>query len=170
MSLPAPPLVRDPVKPRSQSPGTKGFSRDVNNYLNGYVNTADDKARTIATLDTVALGVVIAWSRNGNAPLMHFITLALIVAGAALSAWVVFPRMPHAAKGLIFWENIRQHESPEEYYAALSQLDADDVEDLYIQQNFAVSQVLHRKLLFLRWSIIATAFAVLAAVIDFWWG
>lgn len=146
----------------------KGLGRDINNYLNVYVNHTDDKARGIATLNTVALGVVMAWHKAGVLEPAHLAAMACFVVGAALSALVILPRTPHPRHGLIFWEDIRGYNSSDAYRSAVLEQNEQDVERNYAYQNYYVSRVLHTKNQLLRLSMIATALGVAAAMVDYW--
>lgn len=75
--------------------------------------------------------------------------------GAGLTSSVaIFPRLPRASnRGLIFWEEVRIWPSATEYQRALAQTSAQEIEFEYAAQNYVVSGVLHRKHVWVRWSI-----------------
>ncbi len=147
-----------------------GFSKEINGYLNSYVNMADSKAGAIVGLNTLILGLVMAWGENDRGDIrIHLFTVAFFVVGAALAAFVIFPRMPRGGSGVIFWEDIRTYPTVEAYQNKLRSMDDQDVEDSYAYQNFYVSRVLHQKHFYIRWAMIVTVLGVVMAVVDYWW-
>lgn len=58
---------------------------------------------------------------------------------------VLYPRLPRAQKGLIFWENVKCYKSLSEYIKDVSKLDTDEIEKEYAKQNWYVSKVLSKK-------------------------
>ena len=147
-----------------------GFSKAVNSYLNDYVKLADSKAGAIVGLNTLILGLVMAWGDNDRGDVrIHLATIAFFVVGAALVAFVIFPRMPRGSSGVVFWEDIRTYPSVEAYQNRLRSMDDQEVEDSYAYQNYYVSRVLHQKHLYIRWAMLVTILGVLMAVVDYWW-
>lgn len=147
-----------------------GFSRDINNYLNAYVNLADSKAGAVVGLNTLLLGLVMAWGDTDQGDIrVHLLTIALFAIGAGLGAFVILPRTPRGSSGVIFWEDIRTYATVDDYQNRLRSLDDQDVEDSYAYQNYFVSHVLHQKHQYLRWAMLVTALGVLMAIIDYWW-
>ncbi len=147
-----------------------GFSKAINGYLTDYVKLADSKAGAIVGLNTLILGLVMAWGENDQGDiLIHLFTIAFFVVGAGLAAFVIFPRMPRGGSGVIFWEDIRTYPTVEAYQNKLRSMDDQDVEDSYAYQNFYVSRVLHQKHFYIRWAMIVTVLGVVMAVVDYWW-
>ncbi len=147
-----------------------GFSKAINAYLNDYVKLADSKAGAIVGLNTLILGLVMAWSENDQGSIMvHLFTIAFFVAGAGLAAFVIFPRMPRGGSGVVFWEDIRTYSTVADYQNKLRSMDDQEVEDSYAYQNYYVSRVLHQKHFYIRWAMVVTVLGVLMAVADYWW-
>lgn len=140
--------------PVNQKVIPKGFGKGVNDYLNHYVTVSDAKAAAFLALNVVVIQFLvkdnfwISWRIYLYWAALLFLSLSIIAAAS-----VLFPRLPCGSKGLIFWEDIRERKRPVEYEEDLSNLTADRVEQEYAHQNYYVSQVLHKKMILIRWEI-----------------
>lgn len=178
---PAPFSQPTPIPPSSSQPtpssqliipaATLGgsFGTSVNNYLNFYINIADSKATAFLAGNLVALGVVMSQNdpSRPNAPL-HLLAIACFIIAGIVSTLVLFPRLPEGGSGVIFWEDIRSYNTPDEYHQAVTQMNPQRVEQAYAYQNYHVARVLHAKHQYLRWAIIASGLGVACAVVNYW--
>jgi hypothetical protein len=171
MNPPSASLEAKAANPAPEPPrAPRGFSRSVNDYLNDYIRLADSKASAVVGLNTLLLGLVMAWSDTDQGSIwVHVFTIALFALGAGLGAFVILPRMPRGSNGVIFWGDIRTYPTVAAYQEKLRSLSDQDVEDSYAYQNFYVSHVLHEKHRYLRLAMFLTALGVAMAVMDYWW-
>lgn len=137
----------DPTQP-------DGFSKGVNDYLNHYITISDAKAVAFLALNFVVIQFLMkdyfsmCWGFN-----LHFGALCFLVLSIIMAAFVLFPRLPRGSKGLIFWEDIRERKSPQEYENEINKLTSCKIEKEYSHQNYYVSNVLHKKMRLIQWEI-----------------
>lgn len=85
-----------------------------------------------------------------------------------MALWSLYPRTPRIGSSLIFWEDVRNRPTVDEYLRDLSQVDDDEVERQYGAQNYIVSDVVSKKYLFVRRSmrclIAALPFVILSVL------
>ena len=135
---------------------TSRFGKGVNDYLNASVTIADAKAAAFMAASTaVGAGVLQIQTADGVAPLLRALAIVMLVLALGINAAVLFPRLPSARRGLIFWEDIRTHTDAESYVRAVGQLTDDDVAVEYAAQNYFVSDVLCRKHWWIRAGVLA---------------
>ncbi len=155
-----------------QSGPPPGFGKDVNDYLNHFVTVADAKATAFLAATLVVASVALTGSPP-NQPLLRtasFVGVILLAASGVLSVVAIFPRLPKASRGLVFWEHIRQHKSASEYLNAARGLDPTAVEEEFATQNYYISAVLHRKHAWLRMSIPLFILGSLLIAVPIVWG
>lgn len=133
----------------------KGFGKGVNDYLNHYVTVSDAKSAAFLALNVIVIQFLvkdhfcISWGINFHWAALGFLSLSIFTA-----ATVLFPRLPRAGKGLIFWEDICERKNPVQYESELAELTGNRVEKEYAHQNYYVSQVLYIKMRLIRWEIV----------------
>lgn len=117
----------------------------VNDYLNSYTQFADLKAGFLVALATLSLGL----ATGAPTGLPWWATLALALAGIPtllallLALWSVRPRTRnHAAKGTIFWENIRAHDCAHDYVQAETSCNRSEE---VLRQNYNIALVVKGK-------------------------
>lgn len=143
------------------------FAWQINSYLNEYIQFADTKAGTIIIFFTFTIGLYTSlWPREANfALLLVGVGLSLIPMLLALA--VITPRLPKPAhKGLLFWRNITEFKTSDDYIEGLKR--ADYLKEI-AQQNYILAQVAHRKYTWLQWAICAACVALLYLVSSFVW-
>ncbi len=143
------PLVKTPDGP------PEGFGRSVNDYFNHYVGVADAKAAGfLGAALTVGAAAIALEPTSTAAGLFYWLSLVLLAGSGVTASIAIFPRLPRASnRGLIFWEEVRAWPDASAYQRALAQTKAQDIEFEYAAQNHVVSGVLHRKHVWVRWSI-----------------
>ncbi len=153
----------------SGSPKTTptGFGKGVNDYLNHNVTVADAKAAAILATNFVVLGGLSNFCYCPQTKLMYLISGLLSIASIILCGIVLYPRLPKSAKGLIFWENIKQYDNIQEYINESGKLNDKIVEDEYAKQNWHVSHVLSKKHFYIRLAIITFGLSLITLVIIF---
>ncbi|MFZ0547430.1 MAG: Pycsar system effector family protein [Candidatus Promineifilaceae bacterium] len=123
-----------------------GFNKGVSDYFNHFVMVADAKAGACLAADLAIVVAVVSFEYSS--PLTRLLlVLALIsfgLSGIACGA-VIFPRLPRGSNGVIFWEDIRSFPSLEAYFEKLSTLTEETITKGYAEQNYLVSNVLHKK-------------------------
>jgi len=121
------------------------LGRAINGYLHHYVLVVDAKAVAIAAASLVVVGFVVSpGAKSLDAP-WNLLGGALAVAAAIVAGSVLYPRTPRYNGGHLFWFDIRNFESPTEYWKSLVALDEDAIGLEYARQNYSVSGVLVRK-------------------------
>lgn len=139
----------------------------VNSYLNEYIQFADTKAGTIIIFFTFTIGLYTSlWPREANFALL-LIGVGLSLIPMLLALVVITPRLSKPShKGLIFWRNIIEFKTFDDYCEALKK--AEHLKEV-AQQNYILAQVAHRKYIRLQWAICATCVALLYLVSSFVW-
>lgn len=157
---------------QSQSGPPEGLGRAINDYFNHYVGVADAKAAGfLAAALTVGAAAIGLKPTSGWATVFYWLSLLLLGGSGVTGSIAIFPRLPRASnRGLIFWEEVRVWPNATDYQRALAQASAQDVEFEYATQNHVVSGVLHKKHVWVRWSIglfmIGTAAAAVSYLIS----
>lgn len=122
-----------------------GFGKDVNKYLNHYVNVADTKAAGTLTASLALAGYLITTRPAESWPLLfHWIALLLLLTSGTMALLTIYPRTPKIGSSVIFWEDIRSR-SLDVYLKDLGQVDEVEVERQYGAQNHLISGVLQNK-------------------------
>ena len=156
-------MVDAPVKAVKGPP--VGFSKDVNAYLNSFVTLCHMKAGAVLgaalTLAGLLLRDVSTFSRLEW--WMHYGSVGMLLGAAFFSASAIFPKLRARRGGVIFWEDIRDHATPEDYIASVSRLDVGLVEQEYSYTNYFLSDVLHAKYRVLQWAIFFLAAGAILA-------
>ena len=98
----------------------KGFGKDVNDYLNHYVTVADAKSAALLASNFILLGALYEFDivrlNNCLLSLIYLIFCLSSLISLLMNLYVLFPRLnTENKKGLIFWENIQNHNSLNEY-------------------------------------------------------
>lgn len=124
----------------------QGFGKNVNDYLNHYVNVADAKAGAVLGAALTIAGLLLVNLPQAGLPLVFLWgAVVFFVLSVAASVAVVYPRTPSAGGGLLFWEDILSQGKLCDYYQELKKTDADRLEIEYAAQNWHVSRVLRSK-------------------------
>jgi len=153
------------LKPAAQSP-PKGFGEAVHSYLTQLVVVADAKAALLMTLALAVIGVLLTVNfATPVAVIAHWAGLLLLATSGSLGAFVIFPRLPSGGTGVIFWEDILKHGSPDGYLRYVQGLDSTKVEQEYAAQNYYISVVLHKKFVTLIWEVVAFIIGALLTLI-----
>jgi len=142
------------IRPLAEDPNTESFGRAVHDYYNSFVTVADAKAGAILAANLVIMGGLMSIEINIWPGLLNFTALTSLIS-LSLSLLVLYPRIPKGKKGqgLIFWEHVKDFETPEEYQKAVSEMEYSQMEMDYAIQNWRVSRVLAKKNRFVRKSI-----------------
>lgn len=121
------------------------LGQDINTYLNHYVLVTDGKAVLTATASLVLIGLVVAPEAIDKADFWRWTAALCAAASALLAGSVIYPRTPHSGNGHLFWGDIRDFPSANDYWKSLSALSAEKISLEYARQNFNVSGVLIKK-------------------------
>lgn len=139
----------EPVDQLLASEGRTGpptdFGKNVRDFLHQYVTVADTKAGATLSVDLAISGLLVAHLPGGGVLLVYVLALAFLVLSSLASVAVFYPRTAHNPQGLIFWEGILTRKTFDQYYEALRNLDAQDVEREFAVQHWYVSKVLISK-------------------------
>lgn len=144
------------------------FGKDVNDYLNHYITVADAKAGAFLA-SSLVLGTLLVsqnYSSFGIRVLM-FLSLIFLGLSALACAVVIFPRLPSGGNGLIFWEDIREHKSLDEYINELKSVSDFRLKKEYASQNYLVSYVLHDKHVWLQRAITSFGIGVVLSIFTY---
>jgi len=171
--LAEPPAVVVPpsMPPISQvaatSPIREEFLWKVHSYINEYVRFADTKAGFCVALAAAVMGALYSAKAHtqfmGTPPLQWPLLAWLSIAAfAALFASIVFavsavrPRLwIHSSKGLIFWDSISKHGSPEAFSSAVLNEPASELDSHVAHHLYSLSAVCRRKYKYVNAAILA---------------
>lgn len=129
------------------------IAQDVNRYLNRYVNIADAKAGALLATDLAVGSSALRFSSDcWLADLVNGTSLVALVLSLTVAGTVLFPRLPKGKKGLIFWEDIREHDTLASYADKFRESKDEELVAQYLSQNWYVSKVLHSKHRLVRWA------------------
>jgi len=140
------------------------------NHLNEYIIAADRKASILITGQFAFLGLAAtALSNLNQAPSGWFrwfsIGMAIVgVIAVFLAVIVIYPRTPSPERGFIYWGNITQYKSGEDFHDAVASLDEEEAMETLNKENYSLAKVAGKKYEYLRWSLRATVVMVLFAV------
>lgn len=144
-----------------------GYGKGINDYYNHYITVADAKSGAILAANFILLGALI----NINICCCYSITYLLSsltsIISIILCVFVLYPRLTKPEKGLIFWENIKNYSSVNEYLNDVRQLDISKVEEEYAKQNWHVSKILSSKNKNIRHAIIFFVISLILLVITY---
>lgn len=151
---------------------TKGFGKDVNDYLNHYITVADAKSAALLASNFIILGALYDFDIEKYKICfikpIYFICCSFSLISLLMNLYVLFPRLnSEKNKGLIFWENIQNHSDLNEYLDEYKTLKEEQKEEAYAKQNYYVSKVLKDKNSILRKSIVFFSISILLSVISF---
>lgn len=143
------------------------LGKGINDYLNHYVLVADGKAAALAAGSLVLVGLALSSEAGSSEPILRLMGTILAGLSTMLAGTVLYPRTPHSGNGHIFWADIRSFDSAESYWKSLNQLDDEAVGREYARQNYFVSEVLLKKNVMVRRTIIVLGLACLCLSIAF---
>jgi len=125
----------------------EGFGKGVNDYFNHFITVADAKSGAILAANFILQGglVNIKFFNETAITSLYLLTSICCIISIIYCLTVLYPRLPRAQKGLIFWENVKCYKSLSEYIKDVSKLDTDEIEKEYAKQNWYVSKVLSKK-------------------------
>lgn len=109
------------------------FVYNTKDHLNTYIKQADQKASILLTAQLAFLGLFAnalkALSISNQIWVRNFAYASGVAGliGVFIAGWTIFPRTPKQETGFIFWDNIREYESEEEFRESTSELDEGDI-------------------------------------------
>jgi len=138
-------------------------------HLNEYIIAADRKASILITGQFAFLGlaataisnlerVTESWFRG-----FVIATAVLGILAILLAIVVIYPRTPSPSEGFIYWGNITQHGSADDFHDAVTSLNDEGKLKTLNEENYALATVAKTKYRYLRWSLRATVAMVLSA-------
>lgn len=145
------------------------LAEGTQDHLNEYIIAADRKASILITGQFAFLGLAAtALSNLTQIPTGWFrwfviATSVLGVLAVLLAIVVIYPRTPSPSEGFIYWGNITQYASDDDFHEAVTSLDDDDAIKALNKQNYSLAEVANKKYTYLRWSLRATVAMVLSA-------
>lgn len=145
----------------------EGFGKGINDYFNHYVTVSDAKAGAILAANFILLGGLINIQFCCCIAIPYILTGIVSILSIIFCVYVLYPRLPKAEKGLIFWENLKNYSTLDEYLNDVRQLDNSKVEEEYAKQNWHVSKVLSTKNKNIRSAIISFSVSLILIVITF---
>jgi hypothetical protein len=85
-----------------------GFGKEVNHYLNHYVNVADAKAAGVLTADLTIGGYLITTVPVTLGPqIFHWAALDLLIESGIMALRTLYLGTPKIGSSPIFWEDVR---------------------------------------------------------------
>ena len=144
----------------------RGFSKNINDYFNHYIDMADAKAGGVLGVSFVIIGFLLNLKPTCKTQeILFYASCAFLIISSILAIVTTYPRLSKAKKGFIFWENVKQFSSKEEYISELKDLDEDMVEYEYAQQNYFVSKIVSKKQMYVRTSMIFLCLGIISTSI-----
>ena len=140
------------------------IARQINGLLNHYVGVLDAKASAFLAGNVAAgsfllreMPQTLCWR------VLFFAALGAYAASVIMAGATIFPRLPRTGNSVLFWGDIAATGSVNAYTERFDAvLDAGQLDEQYLAQNFLTSRLLRRKLLCLR-AAIALFFVALFA-------
>src|ERR1051326_7987348 len=109
-----------------------GFGKDVNTYLNHYVNVVDAKAAGVLTADFTIGGYLMASVPVASWPqVFHWSAVSLLITSGIMAINTLYPRTPKIGSSSIFWEDVHARATMDDYLRDLGQVDELEVERQY---------------------------------------
>jgi hypothetical protein len=129
---------------------------------------ADAKAGAClaADLAVVVFVVTLEYSSDLTRISQFLALIAFALSGLACGA-VIFPRLPKGKQGVIFWDDIRAFSTFEDYRNKLSTMTEEKIIEGYAQQNYLVSNVLHKKHYWLQRGIILFGLGITLSLLTY---
>jgi pycsar effector protein len=149
-------------------PPMVGFGAGVHQHLRQLLTLIYSKTTTQLVVNIVLLSLLLSTRYSIKISLDFFYIGAIFFfsLSALLSTIVLFPRLsPHDATGLICWQNILLHGSPDKYYASIQTLDKAAVEEQYARDNYHLACTIRYKDALLRCAILLFILGMVFAVI-----
>ncbi|WP_424017343.1 Pycsar system effector family protein [Halorientalis pallida] len=147
------------------------LAEGTQDHLNEYIIAADRKASILITGQFAFLGLTAtALSNLSQVPTGWFrwfviATAVFGVLAVLLAVVVIYPRTPSPSEGYIYWGNITQHSSDDDFHEAITSLDDDEAIEALNKENYSLAKVAEKKYTHLRWSLRATVAMVVFAVV-----
>lgn len=139
-------------------------------HLNEYIIAADRKASILITGQFAFLGLAATALSNLNrtpSGWFRWSSIGMAVAGVVATFFavvVIYPRTPSPEQGFIYWGNINQYKSGEDFHDAVASLDDEEAMKKLNKENYSLAKVAEKKYEYVRWSLRATVVMVLFAV------
>jgi hypothetical protein len=140
----------------------KDASREINGYLNHYIQLLDMKATAIAAAALIALSLGLSSQAADAQPVLKFIGLVSAGVAVVFAGVVVFPRTPRPGSGHVFWGDIRHFDCADTYWQSLRTLDDEALGREYAYLNYFVSGALLKKGAMVRAAIVCFAVSCMA--------
>lgn len=133
-----------------------GFGKNINDYYNLFITVADAKAGAILASNFILLGFIfnVKFTEFIIVKIFYIFLLLTIFLSIMFCCIVLFPRLPKAEKGIIFWGNIMQYKTYHNYLSEVKKLNNSIIEEEFAKQNWVISSVLESKNKYVRISII----------------
>jgi uncharacterized membrane protein len=138
------------------------FAEFQEGYVRHYISLADTKAAVVFGICTSLLAYVLSndeyrkFLGDGFATFTSTAAIGvgiLLLIAASLSAWVVIPRLPRGAEGIVFFGAVRNFKNGQTYRAALSSCSEAQLTSARIDHCYTTSKVCWRKYMVLRAAI-----------------
>lgn len=130
-------------------------ARQVNALLNHFVGVLDAKASAFLAGNVAAGTFLLHEMPHASAwRVLFFIALGAYAISVVMAGATIFPRRPRTGDSVLFWGDIAASSSVKDYTARFDAvLDAGQLDEQYLAQNFLTSRLLRRKFRCLRVSI-----------------
>lgn len=156
------------IKPANLSNLPSNFAKDVNDYFNHFVMVTDAKAGACLAANLAVMVVVVTFEYSSILTrILIFLALTAFALSGLSCGAVIFPRLPRGKRGVIFWEDIRSFPTFEEYYEKLSNMTEEKINEEYAQQNYLISNVLHKKHYWLQRGILLFGLGVVLSLLTY---
>jgi hypothetical protein len=145
----------------------------VHSHTSESIRFADSKATLLLGVGWGVLSAELAkthdaiknWGASGLSllGLAAIASMVLLTLSTVTASWVIAPRLGGSqSRGLIYWGNVRQHESAEEYSRAFDGKKLSDLRASVAKNLFEISQIAENKF---RWLALATWLGLLGGLL-----
>ena len=130
-------------------------AKGVNDLLNCYVSVFDTKASAFLAGNVAAASFLLREMPHPlGAQALYFVALTCYAVSVLMAGATIFPRLPRSSKSVIFWGDISAHGDLPSYVKDFNTvMDASELDDQYVAQNYFTALVIKRKCHFLRWCV-----------------
>lgn len=148
---------------------SRGFLWNVHLYINEYIRFADMKAELVIVWDTAVIGGLLAvkfptlFDYKTALGIGAMVAFGLMVLSFMVATYVVIPRLPRApGRGYVFWGNILEHKTRDEFVASFKNAPQTVVDDEVTAHLFDLSKVSDKKYYWVWWCIVLASVGSLA--------
>jgi len=122
-------------------------ARRVNALLNQFVGVLDTKASIFLAGNVAAASFLLKeMPPNWWCRIIYFTAISAYAASVVMAGATIFPRRPKTGQSVLFWGDIAEHKSADDYTKHFDKVLSDGcLDEQYLAQNFLTAKLLRRK-------------------------